>query len=91
MGLKNSDSDTKLYIYDETNNKYSIYEEAVLDKIKLYPLQMDKEFNNYTKTKIKIGETEFDSQKINNSDYYIIHAKNLDDGKTDYYLYDSKT
>lgn len=90
VGLKNSESDTELFIYDESNNTYSLYKEATLDKIKIYPLKMDKEITNYSKSTVNIDEIEFEALKMNNSDYYVIHAKNLDDGKIDYYIYDSK-
>ena len=91
IGLKNNEGNTELFIYDETNNTYSIYKEVLLNKLKLYPLNIDKEIDNYKKTKLTIDETEFEALRMDNSDYYVIHAKNLDDGSIDYYLYDSKT
>lgn len=91
VGLKNSEGDTLLFIYDEQNNKFNKYYEAVFDKIKLYPLKMDKTIENYYPTTTIINEIEFDSLKMNNSDYSVIHGKDLETGKDDYYIYDSKS
>lgn len=92
VGLKNNDGKTFLYIYDDVNNTYSEYKEINLNKIKIYPLKIDKQIENYIKDTTIINEYSFESLKINNdSAYSIIHAKNLENGEDDYYIYDSKT
>lgn len=91
VGLKDENGDIDLFIYDENNNEYTLYEEALLDKVKLYPLPMDKNIENYSKSETNIGGIKFDSLKMQNSIYSIIHAIDLDSGEKDYYIYDSKT
>lgn len=91
VGLKNSDGDIKLFLYDEKNNKYSFYSEVKLNQIKIYPLDIDKDFGStYKKTNVKINDIEFQAMKTDNSNYSIVHARNLGDGKNDYYIYDEK-
>lgn len=91
VGLKNSDGDIKLFLYDEKMKSYSLYNEVKLDQLKIYPLNMDKKFaSEYKLTNIKINDIEFQAMKSENSNYSIIHAKNLNNGKDDYYIYDEK-
>ena len=87
VGLKNNEGETNLFIYD--NNDFTKYIEATLDQVKLYPLEMDMTLDNYYLSKTNIDNIEFESLKMNNSDYSIIHGKDLDTGKSDYYIYDS--
>jgi len=90
IGLKDTNGDINLYIYNEKDNSYLKYSETFLDKIKIYPLKMDIEIENYKNDITIIDNTEFESLKMENSIYSIIHAKDLDTGKSDYYIYDSK-
>lgn len=92
VGLKNSNGDIELFIYKEETNTYTPYREALLDQIKLTPLKMDKTFGKqYSSATTIIDEVEFESLKIKNSEYSIIHAKDLSTGEDNYYLYDEKT
>ena len=53
---------------------------------------MDKTFGKqYSSATTIIDEVEFESLKIKNSEYSIIHAKDLSTGEDNYYLYDEKT
>jgi len=89
IGLKNSDGETNLFIYNEKDNTFNKYIEATLDQIKLYPLKMDKQLDNYYLSKTTIDNIEFESLNMTGSNYSIIHGKDLDDGKDYYYIYDS--
>ena len=91
VGLKNTEGDIKLFLYDIETNTFSEYKEIKLDQLKLYPLTIDKEINNYKLSKITINDIEFDALIKNNSDYAIIHAQNMNNGTSDYYTYDKKT
>lgn len=91
VGLKDENGDISLFLYDKETNTFSEYKEIKLDQIKLYPLSIDKEIDNYKLTKIKINDIEFDALMLDNSDYAIIHAKNMNNGSSDYYTYDTKT
>ncbi len=89
VGLKDENGDIDLFIYEDGN--YIPYKEVELDKIKLFPLKMDMVINDYNKTNIMVDETEFEALQRTNSDYAVIHAKNLDTGEENYYTYDTKT
>jgi len=89
IGLKNSEGETKLFIYDEKENTYKEYIEATLDQIKLYPLKMDKTLDNYFLSTTNIDNIIFESLNMINSAYSIIHGKDLDSGNDYYYIYDS--
>ena len=91
VGLKNTEGDIKLFLYDIETNTFSEYKEIKLDQLKLYPLTIDKEINNYKLSKITINDIEFDALIQNDSDYAIIHAQNMNNGTSDYYTYDKKT
>ena len=92
VGLKDENGDAKLYIYNKEEKKYSLYTEITLNQIKLYPLPIDKTFDEiYEKSTTTINDIEFESLKIKNSEYSIINAKDLLTGIDNYYLYDSIT
>ena len=91
VGLKNADGDITLFLYDSETNTFSEYKEIKLDQLKLYPLSIDREIDNYKLSKITINDIEFDALVLDNSDYAIIHAQNMNNGTSDYYTYDKKT
>ena len=92
VGLKNADGNCILYIYNKDKDTYEEYKEATLEEIKLYPLNIDKTFpEEYKKSKTTINNIDFESLKLDNSTYSIIHAKNLLTGEDNYYTYDSVT
>ncbi len=91
VGLKDTEGNIELFIYDKDKNEYNKYTEATLEQVKLYPLKMDKEIENYSSSNEIIDNVNFESLKLNDSNYSVIHARNLDTGKDNYYLYDSIT
>ena len=91
VGLKDNEGIIDLFIYDKEKNSYKKYTEVILEQVKLYPLEMDKEIENMQKSNTIINNTNFESLKITDSLFSIIHARNLDTGLDDYYLYDSVT
>ncbi len=90
VGLKNSEGDIIYFIYDKDNNRYIKYQEAALNNIKLYPLKMDITIENYFPATTVINDIKFESLKMFDSNYSIIHAMDLETGESDYYIYDSK-
>lgn len=90
VGLKSEAGEVKLYVYDEKNNTYTLYTETKVNQLLLQILTIEKSFENYVKSTIEIGDNNYECYKIKNSKYAIIYAKNLTNGKKDYYLYDSK-
>ena len=89
VGLKDTEGKIELFIFEKENKDYKKYDEATLDSFKIYPLQIDKQFDEtYKKTNIKINDINFEAMMQTNSNYYIIYAKNLLTGKNNYYKYD---
>lgn len=89
VGLKDAEGNIELFVFDEETKEYKKYDEATIDSFKIYPLQIDKQFDEtYKKTNIKINDIDFEAMVQNNSNYYIIYAKNLLTGKNHYYKYD---
>lgn len=103
VGLKDANGEIGLYIYNKNSNNYSKYTEVSMNDIKLLPLEIEDSFsantnlidnnkNDYFKTKININSVEFDALKLNqDSDFFIIHARNLLTGNDNYYTYDRLT
>lgn len=91
VGLKDDKGTINLYIYNEKDNTYTQYKETTLNQLLFQPLPMDKTFEDYEKSKITINDNEFESYTLKGSDYHIIHAKELNTGKDNYYLYDTNS
>lgn len=88
VGLKDTEGNINLFIYDKENNEYKPYSETILNQSKIYPLPLDKEIKGYTKSTITINNIEFEAYENDNKEFYIIHAKDLETGKDNYFTYD---
>lgn len=87
VGLKDEIGNVSLYIYD--NGKYSKFNELHLDTILLIPVAFDKELD-FIKTNVTINESKIEAYKYSeDTEFVIINAKNLEDGKVSLYLYDT--
>ncbi len=92
VGLKDNEGEISFYLYNQNNNTYTKYNEIKLDQLNIYPLSIDKTFDeSYIKSTTIINDVTFESLKMKNSDYSIIHAQDLSTGKDNYYKYDSET
>ncbi len=88
VGLIDSESNINLFLYN--NDKFEEYKEVSLSELKISPLSIDESFKEgLQKTTISIDETLFEALKMDASGFYIIHTRNIDTGKDDYYTYDS--
>lgn len=92
VGLKNEDGDIALYIYDEKENSYTLYQEynfkssiiCIIDDINKIP-------EGYDKVKIKIDDKTVTAyQKNKNSKFYLFYGVNVETGKENLYIYDSE-
>lgn len=89
VALKDSEGEINYFLYDTEKRTYSTYAETTLATFKIYPLAIDKTFDeSYTKTTVKINEIDFEAMNQSGSNFYVIHAKNLLTGKNGYYKYD---
>ncbi len=91
VGLKNSAGVVNLYIYDEEKNTYEIYKEIGINKIMIYPLNVDKELTNYLKGEITINDKVVSAYFLNeNSRFVIIYGVNVETGEEGFYKYDKQ-
>lgn len=87
VGLKNETGNIALYIYD--NDKYEPFNEMHLDTIMLIPVSFDKKLD-LIKTTVTINDSKIEAYKYSDdTEFVIINAKNLEDGKISLYLYDT--
>lgn len=88
VGLKDEQGNIKLFVYN--NGKYSKFNEMNLKSYLLIPVAFDKKLD-LIKTSVTINGEEMEAYKYSEkSDFVIINAKNLEDGTTNLYLYDTK-
>ncbi len=91
VGLKDSEGNIKLYIYNESDNSYQEYKELSLNSIAFTPTEKELELEKYTKTTILVNKTEISAYKIDEkSDFAVIYGKNVETGEEGLYLFDSK-
>ena len=87
VGLKDSAGNISLFIYN--NGEYSAYNEMSLKNYLLIPVPFKEELD-LIKTTVTINNEIVDAYKYSeNSEFVIISAKSLEDGKTNLYLYDT--
>ena len=89
IGLKDEDGNINLYVYDEDNTTYKIYNEITFNKLTVVPVE-DKSISipkKYKETKITLNEKEITAYKYNNS-YPIFVGMNIETGKVNLYSYD---
>lgn len=92
VGLKNAEGDSLLYIYNDKDNTYTHYSETTLNQMKIFPLPIEKKFDEtYNSSDIKINDVTFPAMISKKSNITIIHAIDLNTGKDNYYVYDSET
>ncbi|MFV0250054.1 MAG: cadherin-like beta sandwich domain-containing protein [Bacilli bacterium] len=89
VGLKDSDGNQKLYIYD--NGEYTLYQEASFNKIRLQTLKVENKnlIEGYNKVNISYGDLTLIGYKKNETDKYaLFYAMNLDTGLTNWYMFE---
>lgn len=88
IALKDEEGNISLYIYDEEEKKYTLYQEFTFDNLTFIPLESEEELKNYQKEKITIKETEITCYKLNeNSNYCVIYGMNAATGEKGWYTY----
>ncbi len=91
VGLKDKDGNINMYIYDEVNNEYTIYNEYKFNSITIYPLEVSSDdlFKGASKEEIKIGDDVVTAYKAKGMNYPLIYALNVETGEKNWYSYDS--
>ncbi len=92
VGLKDKDGKINMYLYDKEDNTFTIYEDAKLPSLSIFPLEIEKTYKTDLKrTQIKIDDVLFDALEMNIKGLYIIKARDLIKAVDNYYEYDEKT
>lgn len=92
VGLKDSEGQVALYVYDKDKESYTLYQELTFNNIKFYPMEADIKTlpNGYTKTTISYSDKEITAYKLKaSSKYALLYGMNVTTGKKDYYMFDS--
>ena len=92
IGLKNKAGNTNLYIYNEEQKTYTLYNEFTFNKLTLYPLEKEFEIpSGFKESILKINELEIKAYKnIKNPHYSIFKGINIETGEENTYIYDEK-
>ena len=103
IGLKDEKGEGKYYLYDEKNNKYTLYHGYKFGELYLNILTMPKDEipSGYSKVTFEYQEDKLEgyqyisknktyaaSETVKGSDFYLIYAENELTGKKGIYVYD---
>lgn len=89
IALKDNKGNQNWYVKEKNN--YRLYKEYNFSNTILYPLELEEIPSGYSKTSIKYNDERITAYKLkNNSKYALIYAMNIETGKTNIYMYDSK-
>ena len=86
VGLKNGEGTIELYIYDETTNAYTKYNELKSSSLTLYPLKSDIIPEGFDKSSITINDIKYETYQKGST--IIAYAMNIETGEKNFYRYD---
>lgn len=93
VGLKNESGEINLYIYDSKNKTYKLYNEIDIRGTKIYLLDMPKSKipSGYVKSDLSYNGKKIVAYKqSSSSEFGLVYALNVETGKKDLYVIDSK-
>ncbi len=90
VGLKDKNGKISLFIYDEKNNKYTLYTETKSEGITLFIKEPKGGLNGFTKTKIKINKEEITAYRYAKTNLYVVYGVNIENNEEGYFVYDKK-
>ncbi len=91
VGLKDNKGNIKLYIYNPSNGKYTLYKELGFDAIKIQYIKNNKKLTGYKKYQVRVNDEKIEVlKKHKKDDYALIYGMNLNDGKKGWYSIDLK-
>lgn len=89
VGLKNSSGEAKLYVYDSTNDSYTLYREIKTSSITLFPKETKDIPSGFVKEVITINGEEVRAYKYKDSkDFYIVYGVNIENNSAGFYQID---
>ncbi|MFI3260993.1 MAG: cadherin-like beta sandwich domain-containing protein [bacterium] len=93
VGLKDVEGNVKLYIYEEENDLYLLYNEKTFTQILFYQLDFPLDIDipvGYSLYTITVGEEEVQAYKLTeDSNYSLIYGVNIETGNKNLYMHDS--
>ncbi len=92
VGLKDSEGNINLYIYDELKNTYTLYQEYTFSSLIIYINDNKNNIpTNYLPAKVEINEHKVNAYQLKpNSKFYLFNGINVVTGEENLYVYDSK-
>lgn len=93
VGLKDKDGNVNLYIYNEKNNQYTLYNEIKFNQLSIVIKDFPKSKipSNYKLYKETINDKEINVYKLSkNSNYSLIYGINIETGKENIYKYEKQ-
>jgi len=95
VGLKDNEGNAKLFIYDKIKKEFKSMNQTNSKETKLFILNNTKEVvpsdfksTSFTYNKNKVNGYKLIGDKSNR--YFLVYAINIENGKEDFYLYDTK-
>lgn len=89
VGMKDEQGNIGLFLYDESNNKFSKYTEIKTTGLVIYPKEPKTIPTGYKKVTISINDQEVTAYTYNdNKEFYLIYGINIENNKEDFYEYD---
>ncbi len=91
VGLKDSDNNINLFVYNKDNNTYREYKETTFNQLILEMVNNDEKMpGNYKRVTITMNDEEIEGYKLDiKSKYSLIYARNIETGEYNIYMYDS--
>ncbi len=92
VGLTDKNGVVNLYIYNDIDNTYTVYNEYSFSGIRIYPFTPTEEnlFVGAKETEITIGEDTIMGYTIDGVKYPLVYALNVETGKENWYTFDSE-
>jgi len=91
VGLKDNKGVINLFVYDEENNNYTLYQEFNFSKNVFYPIEPNIELipEGFSRYSITINEVELPCYKKNKNDSFVLlYGVNIENNHEDFYVYD---
>lgn len=93
LALKDEKGNIGLYIYDEINNNFTLYNEYNFGNIVLYKINTPKDviLKDMVETNVKINGNELEAyQFTEGSEYYLLYGINVNTNSKGWFMYDKE-